>query len=93
MKTKTFALWVIAVLATIFVASARSSDKLPNVVVLASGGTIAGAAASDVQASYTSGQLGVDQLIAAVPQAKKLATLRGEQISDIGSPDMNAEVG
>ncbi len=53
---------------------------LPTVVVLATGGTIAGAAASDVQAGYTSGQLGVEQLLAAVPQAKKLATLRGEQI-------------
>jgi L-asparaginase len=71
---------------------AASADKLPNVVVLATGGTIAGAAASDVQAAYTSGQVGVEQLLAAVPQAKKLATLRGEQISNIGSQDMNDEV-
>jgi L-asparaginase len=60
--------------------------------VLATGGTIAGAATSDVQAAYTSGQVGVDQLLAAVPQAKKLAVLRGEQISNIGSQDMNDEV-
>ena len=60
--------------------------------MLATGGTIAGAAASDVQAAYTSGQVGVDQLLAAVPQAKKLATLRGEQIANIGSQDMNDEV-
>ncbi len=65
---------------------------MPTIVVLATGGTIAGAAASDVQAGYTSGQVGVDQLLAAVPQAKKLATLRGEQISNIGSQDMNDEV-
>src|SRR5215510_3237422 len=71
---------------------AWSADKLPTIVVLATGGTIAGAAASDVQAGYTSGQVGVDQLLAAVPQAKKLATLRGEQISNIGSQDMNDEV-
>jgi L-asparaginase len=71
-------------------ASARNG--LPTIVVLATGGTIAGAAASDVQAGYTSGQLGVDQLLAAVPQAKKLATLKGEQISNIGSQDMNDEV-
>jgi L-asparaginase len=62
------------------------------VVVLATGGTIAGAAASDVQAGYTSGQVGVDQLLAAVPQAKKLANLRGEQVANIGSQDMNDEV-
>lgn len=70
----------------------QSGGPLPNVVVLATGGTIAGAAASDVQAGYTSGQVGVEQLLAAVPQAKKLANLRGEQISNIGSQDMNDEV-
>src|SRR5689334_1535121 len=63
-----------------------------HIVVLATGGTIAGAAASDVQAGYTSGQVGVEQLIAAVPQAKKLATITGEQVSNIGSQDMNDEV-
>src|SRR3982750_4248283 len=67
-------------------------DHLPHVVVLATGGTIAGAAASDVQAGYSSGQVGVEQLLNAVPQAKKLAHLSGEQISNIGSQDMNDEV-
>jgi L-asparaginase len=73
-------------------AQAAPKGPLPNVVVLATGGTIAGAAATDVQAAYTSGQVGVEQLLAAVPQAKKLANLRGEQISNIGSQDMNDEV-
>jgi len=68
------------------------TSSLPQIVVLATGGTIAGAAASDVQAGYTSGQVGVEQLLAAVPQAKKLASLRGEQISNIGSQDMNDDV-
>ena len=63
-----------------------------HVVVLATGGTIAGAAASDVQAGYTSGQVGVEQLINAVPQAKKLARITGEQVSNIGSQDINDEV-
>ncbi len=73
-------------------APAPAKGPLPNIVVLATGGTIAGAAASDVQAGYTSGQVGVEQLLAAVPQAKKLANLKGEQISNIGSQDMNDEV-
>jgi L-asparaginase len=72
--------------------AAQAKPSLPTIVVLATGGTIAGAAASDVQAGYTAGQVGVEQLIAAVPQAKKIATLRGEQISNIGSQDMNDEV-
>jgi L-asparaginase len=83
--------------ATAFTAVVTTSAQnapatLPTVVVLATGGTIAGAAASDVQAAYTSGQVGVQQLLAAVPQAKKLANMRGEQISNIGSQDMNDEV-
>jgi L-asparaginase len=78
--------------ATLASGAVFAADKLPNVVVLATGGTIAGAAASDVQAAYTSGQVGVDQLLAAVPQAKKLAAMRGEQIANIGSQDMNDEV-
>jgi L-asparaginase len=69
-----------------------ANTGLPIVVVLATGGTIAGAAGSDVQAAYKSGQVGVDQLLAAVPQTKKLATLRGEQVANIGSQDMNDEV-
>ena len=79
---------VVAVLAV----SALGAAELPRVVVLATGGTIAGAAATDVQAGYQSGQVGVDQLLAAVPQAKKLAQMRGEQVSNIGSQDMNDEV-
>src|SRR3954451_13596520 len=70
----------------------KFDPSLPTIVVLATGGTIAGAAGSDVQAGYTSGQVGVEQLLAAVPQARKLANLRGEQISNIGSQDMNDEV-
>ena len=87
------ALLVIALSAPVGIAGqAPQTSTLPNVVVLATGGTIAGAAASDVQAGYTSGQVGVEQLLAAVPQAKKLAVLKGEQISNIGSQDMNDEV-
>jgi L-asparaginase len=84
--------WTLAAFATLPAIPAFAADKLPTVVVLATGGTIAGAAGSDVQAAYTSGQVGVEQLLAAVPQAKKLASLRGEQIANIGSQDMNDEV-
>ena len=70
----------------------RRRRALPTVVVLATGGTIAGAAASDVQAATPPGRSACEQLLAAVPQAKKLAALRGEQISNIGSQDMNDEV-
>ncbi len=66
-----------------------SAQKLPHVVILATGGTIAGSAATEVQAGYQSGQVGVDVLINAVPQLKELATVTGEQISNIGSQNMS----
>lgn len=74
------------------VALEKRDPNLPNVVVLATGGTIAGAAGSNVTAGYTSGQVGVEQLLKAVPEAKKFANLSGEQVSNIGSQDMNDEV-
>ena len=70
----------------------NQSGPLPTVVVLATGGTIAGAATSNVTAGYSSGQVGVEALLAAVPEARKLAKLKGEQISNIGSQDMNDTV-
>jgi L-asparaginase len=95
-RSLSFALTVLIAFASARGAAAQpaptSGTALPTVVVLATGGTIAGAASSDVQAAYTSGQVGVEQLLAAVPQTKKLAVLRGEQISNIGSQDMNDEV-
>src|SRR5436190_19240641 len=74
--------------------NSHDGGPIPNaqVVVLATGGTIAGKAGSNVTAGYSSGQVGVDQLLEAVPEARKLATLKGEQISNIGSQDMNDEV-
>ena len=83
---------LIVLIAVVLLWEPARAQRLPNIVVLATGGTIAGAAGSDVQAGYTSGQVGVEQLLAAVPQAKKLAMMRGEQISNIGSQDMNDEV-
>jgi L-asparaginase len=97
MSSRSFGSLCVAALVAVALrpADARSQpagSALPEVVVLATGGTIAGAAATDVQAGYKSGQVGVEQLLAAVPQAKKLAALRGEQVSNIGSQDMNDEV-
>jgi L-asparaginase len=68
---------------------AVSAQDKPHVVILATGGTIAGSAATEVQAGYQSGQVGVDVLINAVPQLKELANVTGEQISNIGSQNMS----
>jgi L-asparaginase len=73
-------------------ACATVSQAKPKVVILATGGTIAGAAASQTDAGYKSGAVGVDLLIQAVPQLKDVAQVTGEQIASIGSQDMNDEV-
>ena len=65
---------------------------LPKIKVLATGGTIAGAQASQADAGYKSGSFSVEDLIKAVPQLKNLAELSGEQIANIGSQTMNHEV-
>jgi L-asparaginase len=61
----------------------------PHIVILATGGTIAGAAASGTQAGYTSGAVTIDAMLAAVPGIDKLASVKGEQISNVGSQDMS----
>src|SRR5688572_24158700 len=63
-----------------------------NVVILATGGTIAGAAGTGVQSGYTSGQVTIDAMVNAVPDITKLANIKGEQVSNVGSQDMSFEI-
>jgi len=73
-------------------AQAGAAKELPNVVILATGGTIAGAAATGTQAGYTSGAVTIDAMIAAVPGIRDLANITGEQISNVGSQDMSFDI-
>src|SRR3954451_6800998 len=73
-------------------AAAQQAGKLPPVKIIATGGTIAGEAASSAQAEYKSGQVGVEALIKAVPTLSKVARVSGEQISNVGSQDMSDEI-
>src|SRR5690242_10776210 len=69
-----------------------AAQAKPNIVILATGGTIAGAAATGAQASYTSGAVGIDTMLKAVPGIEKLANIKGEQISNVGSQDMSFDI-
>jgi L-asparaginase len=71
---------------------AAAQQKVPNVVILATGGTIAGAAATGTQSGYTSGAVTIDAMLAAVPGIDKLAKVKGEQLSNVGSQDMSFEI-
>jgi glutamin-(asparagin-)ase len=67
-------------------ASVATWAGLPNVVILATGGTIAGAGAEATNsATYQAAKVPVDKLIAGVPELSKVANVRGEQVFQIAS--------
>ncbi|SUH34261.1 L-asparaginase [Salmonella enterica subsp. enterica] len=69
-----------------------STTSLPHIVILATGGTIAGTAANNTQtAGYKSGELGVQTLINAVPEII-IARVDGEQVANIGSENMTSDI-
>lgn len=73
-------------LAITLLAASVSLYAKNNVVVVATGGTIAGAGASSTNsATYTAAKVPVDALINAVPQVKDLANVTGVQALQIAS--------
>ena len=54
-------------LLTLAIGQYAIAQKRANVMILATGGTIAGAAATGTQAAYTSGAVTIDAMLAAVP--------------------------
>ena len=76
--------------AALLAASALAqAQSLPNVVILATGGTIAGAGASAVNsATYAAAKVGVEKLIAGLPELSKVANVRGEQVFQVASESL-----
>lgn len=60
-----------------------------NIVVIATGGTIAGAGDSAVGSGYVPGKIGIDQVIKSVTGITKLADIKAEQLMQIPSQDMD----
>ncbi|SDZ28384.1 asparaginase [Pseudomonas sp. NFIX28] len=70
----------------------ETKQKLANVVVLATGGTIAGAGASAANsATYQAAKVGIEQLIAGIPELSQVANVRGEQVMQIASESITNE--
>jgi len=90
LRTSRIAATILAVVASATLATAQT--KKPDVVILATGGTIAGAAATGTQAGYQSGAVGIDTMIAGVAGITDLANIKGEQISNVGSQDMSFDI-
>lgn len=65
------------------------AKHLPTIVILATGGTIAGSGAtSTTTVGYKAATVPVDALIQAVPELKNIAQVRGEQVFQIASQNM-----
>jgi L-asparaginase type II len=83
---------LLACAALLFTLAAQAQSKLPNVTILATGGTIAGTGAtSTTTVGYTAATVGVDALIQAVPELQKVAHVSGEQVFQIASENMGNE--
>jgi L-asparaginase len=68
------------------------ATELPKIVILGTGGTIAGSGESKTSGSYEAGVLPIDSLVKAVPGIDKLAFLTYENVANIGSQNMNDKV-
>src|SRR5687767_15944971 len=69
-----------------FAVLAAAQGAKPNVVVLATGGTIAGAGASAANsATYAAAKVPVDKLLAGLPELGNVANVKGEQLFQIAS--------
>src|SRR5215510_1247 len=77
---------------TILFLVAQVQAQLPRIIILATGGTIAGAGASSDRAGYTAGKIPIDDLIGSIPTVKKVATITGEQVASVGSQDMTVDI-
>lgn len=70
----------------------RGLKNLPNILILTTGGTIAGKGASETGSGYTAGQLSGDDLIAAVPELETIANIKVEEISNVPSQNMSIDI-
>src|SRR5215475_12786557 len=81
---------VLFVLLFSFAVADAKGPGLPNVMVLATGGTIAGTGASSTTVvGYTAATVGIETLLNAVPELKTVANVKGEQVFQIASENMN----
>ena len=75
---------------TLVVADTKGPGQLPNVMVLATGGTIAGTGkSSTTTVGYTAATVGIETLLKAVPELKTVANVKGDQVFQIASENMN----
>jgi L-asparaginase len=84
--------FIAAMIVAAFVELGLAQAGKRQIVILATGGTIAGSAATGTQSGYTSGAVTIDAMLAAVPGITDLATVKGEQVANVGSQDMSFDI-
>ena len=83
---------IVSILMLLVVISQVEAQKLPRIIILATGGTIAGAGTASDRAGYTAGKIPIEDLIGTIPTVKKVADITGEQIASVGSQDMTVDI-
>ena len=69
--------------------SCVSGSSLPRLLLLATGGTIAGRASDVISLNrYSAGDIAAEELLQSVPQLKQLAEIEVEQIANVDSADL-----
>lgn len=68
------------------------AQNLPRIIVLATGGTIAGQGKSATRAGYTPAVLTIEELLNNTPSINKIANIKGEQLASVGSYDMTVQI-
>ena len=71
---------------------AENKNEKGTVVILATGGTIAGAGEEGKETGYKSGTLSVDSLVDAVPGLTDISNIKAEQICNVNSDDITSEI-
>src|SRR5688572_24028580 len=83
---------VLAPFGWIHESEAQAPKPLPTVVVLSTGGTIAGkGGATTALSEYKSGSILGEELVNAVPEIKQYANVRVEQVVNVGSPNLTLD--
>jgi L-asparaginase type II len=73
--------------------SAAPAADLPDIHILATGGTIAGTAQNQAElVHYQAGNLSIDTLIASVPEMSTYARVTGEQICNMDSDEITPDI-
>ncbi|MES1217937.1 MAG: asparaginase [Bacteroidota bacterium] len=69
-----------------------AAQNLPRIIVLSTGGTIAGQQPNTDKAGYLPGKISIEELLKNIPSITQKANVQGEQIAAIGSYDMTVDI-